>query len=84
MKDWVTVKEFTDVPSAQVVSDLLTGLGIPTYIHRPPAPNYRGGECYLWVPPERAADARAALEANSIPEDALTRLALASRPRDDV
>jgi len=83
MKCWVTVKQFTDVPSAQVVSNLLTGLGIPNHIHQPPAPQYRGGECYLWVPPERAGDARAAMEAPAVSDEELTRLALQSSPPDD-
>ncbi|MBS0422787.1 MAG: hypothetical protein JSR66_34085 [Proteobacteria bacterium] len=82
MKSWVTVKAFTDVASAQVVSDLLTGPGIPNPIHRPPASQCCGGECYLWVPPERAAEARTALEGSLISVDELTRLALASSPPD--
>jgi hypothetical protein len=82
--DWVSVKEYTDVPSAEVASGLLTGLGIPNHIHRPPAPKYRGAECYLWVPPERAAEARAVLERSSISDEALTRLALESAPPEDV
>jgi len=78
------VKAFTDGPSAQVVSDLLTGLGIPNPVDCPPAPQYRAGECSLWVPPERAADARAALESDPVAEDELTRLALESDSTDEV
>jgi len=84
MKDWVTVKQFTDLASAPVASGLLTQLGVPNPIHRPPAPNYRGGECYLWVPPERAAEARAALESDPVAEDELTRLALESGSPNEV
>jgi hypothetical protein len=82
--DWVTVKEYTDVPSAQVASGLLSGLGIPNQIYRPRAPNVRTNECYLWVPPERAAEASAALEQSSISDEELTRLALESTPPDDM
>jgi hypothetical protein len=82
--DWVNVKEYADVPSAQVASGLLSGLGIPNQIYRPRAPNVRTNECYLWVPPERAAEVRAALERSSISDEELTRLALESAPPEDV
>jgi hypothetical protein len=82
--DWVTVGVYTGVGSAEVASGLLTGLGIPSRIYRPPAPRFRSGECYVWVPPQLAEVARTALAPNPVSEEELTRLALKSTPPEDV
>ena len=63
----------SDVPPAQVASGLLSGLDIPNQIYLPPTPDVQTNECYRWVPPERAAEARAALEQSSISDEELTR-----------
>ena len=62
--DWVSVAEYADVPSAQVVSRRLTMDGIQNRIvsnFSGPAYN-QNGACSIWVPPQSAADAKRLLQ----------------------
>jgi hypothetical protein len=82
--DWVSVAEYADVPSAQVVSRRLTMDGIQNRIvsnFSGPAYN-QNGACSIWVPPQSAADAKRLLQDPPISEDELAALAL-KYPRPD-
>lgn len=80
---WVSARQYTDFLSASVAASLLSGLGIPNEIYSPRSPDFRSGECYLWVPPELAQDAKKALEQAPLSEKELTELALKYPPPDD-
>jgi len=78
--DWVTVGQFSDPLSAEIVSKRLTEEGVPNRIWTPPR---SGGECYVWVPPESLDTAKQLLAEPAVPEDELTALALKDPPPDD-
>ena len=84
--DWISVAEFADPPSAQVVSQRLTVEGIPNRVvfgfigSTYPSPG--SSPCYIWVPPELADKARQILSEPAISEDELASLAL-KYPRPD-
>ena len=73
--DWISVAEFADPPSAQVVSQRLTVEGIPNRVvfgfigSTYPSPG--SSPCYIWVPPELADKARQILSEPAISEDEL-------------
>jgi hypothetical protein len=83
--DWLTVGVYPDYISAQVGSGLLSAAGIPNRIW----PDLRrvgvsaDEECYVWVSPEMADEAKRILAATPVSESELTDLALKSPPPDD-
>jgi hypothetical protein len=78
--DWVSVGQYSDYLSAEVVSGRLSREGVTNRIWRP---QRSAGECYIWVPPELVAEAKRILSEPPISEAALTRLALKEPPPDD-
>jgi hypothetical protein len=95
--DWISVKQYADLISAEVAAGVLSNLGIPNRIVGPPGffasksddvldrlPfGNVGAECYLWVPPESAEDAKNALEQAPLSDEELTALALKYPAPDD-
>jgi hypothetical protein len=86
--DWISVGQYTNLVDAQLVSDRLTSEGVPNRIY---IPQTLGGtnvapalECYVWVPPESAEEARRVLAMSAISEAELTDLALKYPPPDDL
>jgi hypothetical protein len=85
--NWVSVAEYADPPSAQVVSQRLTVEGIPNRVvsgfigSTYPSPG--SSLCYIWVPPELADKARQILREPAISEGELAALALRFPPPDD-
>jgi hypothetical protein len=83
--DWLSVGTYPDYISAQVGSGLLSAAGIANRIW----PDLRrvgvtaDEECYVWVSPEMADEAKRILTATPVSEDELTQLALQSPPPDD-
>jgi hypothetical protein len=86
-QNWVSIAEYADPPSAQVVSQRLTVEGIPNRVvfgfigSTYPSPG--SSPCYIWVPPEIADKARQILCDPAISEAELAALALKFPPPDD-
>jgi hypothetical protein len=78
--DWVSVGQYSDYLSAEVVSGRLSRDGVTNRIWRPPR---SVGECYIWVPSESVDEAKRILAEPTISEADLTRLALKEPPPDD-
>ena len=85
-KDWVTVAQYADVPSTQIASRLLSGLGIRNRIYSPgPILNVPlAGESCVWVPPELVDAAKKALAQSGVSDKELTEQALKYPPPDDL
>ncbi len=75
---WVSVATYNDTISPDVTAGLLSSMGIPAGVNRPP----RSYIYYVVVPPERLPEAKAVVDAPPIPDDELTRLALSEPPED--
>ena len=83
--DWVSLAEYDDSQSAQVVSGRLTLEGIPNrvVIDTWRRGYVRAGPCFIWVPPTSLNAAKAVLGGPFGPEAELTDLALKYPPPDD-
>ena len=82
--DWINVGEFSDSLSATVVSQRVTTEGIPNRMVHDTSGLSRGvPTCWIWVPSERADEAKKHLAQDRVPEDDLTKLALSYPPPDD-
>jgi hypothetical protein len=82
--EWTTVAEYADLLSAEVVSRMLSGMGIQNRIYRPPLYRTPTPKYYILVPPESTEEAKTALERSAISDQELTKLALKYPPPDDV
>jgi hypothetical protein len=86
-EDWVSIAEYADPPSAEVVSQRLTVEGIPNRVAfgfiGSTYPSAGSSPCYIWVPPELADKAREILGEPAISEAELAALALKYPPPDD-
>ena len=87
-RDWISVGQYTNLVDAQLVSDHLTNEGVPNRIYIPQivvGSNVSPAlECYVWVPPESADDARRILAEAAVSESELTALALKYPPPEDL
>jgi hypothetical protein len=85
--DWVSIAEYADPTSAQVVSQRLSVEGIPNRVVfgfiGSTCPSPASSPCYIWVPPELAEKARQILCEPAISEAELATLALKFSPPDD-
>jgi hypothetical protein len=83
--DWVTVGEYSNAPSAQVASALLTTMGLKHRIW--PTTRLFGtaadGDHYIWVAPELVDEATRILSTSTVSERELATLALKDPPPDD-
>jgi hypothetical protein len=80
--DWISVGEFADSYSAQVVSRRLAVEGVPHRIESSGLPR-RGPVRWIWVPPEWVERAKEILSHDAVPDDELTKLAMSYPPPDD-
>jgi hypothetical protein len=84
--DWISVGEYSDLESAEVISGRLTVEGVENRIvsPEPAAPLYGAmGEWAVIVPPESVDAARRALAEAPVDDAELTALALKDPPPDD-
>lgn len=75
--EWVSVAEYQDAITAQVFSELLTGLVLLHRLYSDP-----GGNVYIWVPPAQVEAAKEALNQSVISDSELAELAM-REPSDD-
>jgi hypothetical protein len=80
--DWVSVGEFDGVGPASLAAAHLDEHGIPCKVMS--SGLVRDRARFLWVPPERAEEAKAVLATDEVPEDELAKEALSFPPPDDV
>jgi hypothetical protein len=80
-KDWVSVTESGERLSARIISARLADAGIPLRVSEPQS---SAGQCSIWVPADRASEARRILSEVSVTDEELTALALAEPPPDDM
>lgn len=87
-QDWVSVGEYQDPSSAQVVSQRLTIEGIPNRVvfgylgSTYPSPG--SSPCWIWVPPQSVAKAKEILKEPPVSDAELAALAMKYPPPDDV
>jgi len=75
---WVSVCEFSGFMAATLAAKRLEERGIPCKIK-----GVGVYPRYLWVPPDRASEAKAILATDEVPEDELTKEAISYPPPDD-
>jgi hypothetical protein len=83
-RNWVSVGEYGDRPSAQVASQRLSIEGIENSVVFDSPLSAGQGSCCIWVPPESAEDAKRILATPAVSEAELTALALKYPPPDDI
>jgi hypothetical protein len=86
-EDWVSLGEYSEIPSAEIVSRRLMMEGIRNRVVSDrwgPLSYPRSGPCYIWVPPESVDDAKRILAETAMPDSELASLALKYPPPDDV
>jgi hypothetical protein len=87
-QDWVSVGEYQDASSAQVVSQRLTIEGIPNRVVfgylGSTYPSTGSSPCWIWVPPQSADEAKEILKEPPVSDSELAALAMKYPPPDDV
>lgn len=80
--DWISIGEYSSYQSARIVADVLDNAEVPNRIVTATM-RFEDPTCWIWVPPERATEARRALEECAVPDDELTKQAMEYPPPDD-
>lgn len=80
--DWISIGEYSSYQSARIVAGVLDNAEIPHRIVRAAMP-LEDRTCWIWVPPESAAEARRALDECAVAADELTMQAMEYPPPDD-
>lgn len=78
--DWISVGNLTAIPAA-IAAARLKRHGIPCKVMD--SGIREDLEQHLWVPPDRAAEAKSILSTDEVPEDELTNEAMSFPPPDD-
>jgi hypothetical protein len=82
--NWLSVGEFANAVDAELTSQRLTTEAIPNKIVASNIPHLGTGPYWVWVPEEFHHQARRVLTESAVPEEELSRLALATPPPDDL
>lgn len=77
---WVSVAAYSDKVSAEAILGLLSGAGLPAYIESDEHVPGLGTNFSVFVPNDRARQARRILEQGRVSEKELTDLALGVEP----
>ena len=80
---WVSVAAYSDKMSAEAILGLLSGAGLPAYIKSDEHVPGLGSHFCVFVPPDRARQARRILEQGHVSEQELTDLATGGEKLDE-